>query len=129
MTTDEVTNDDRFFELVLSDLHKDFTTDSPPELKAIPVEWRTALLKILADTNASIKALKESTHHIMYQGAAEEEIRRLTRFRALVERRIIEVSLLVKRLTHDEQHRENVAIREQLDRIEGMLVRVLGGAS
>ena len=115
----ELTNDDRFFELVLSDLHKDFTTESPAELKAIPVEWRTALLKILDDTNASIKELEPG---------AEGRVRKV-RFRGLVERRITEVSLLVKRLTHDEQHRENVAIREQLDRIEGMLVRALGGAS
>lgn len=122
----ELTNDECFFELVLSDLHKDFTTESPRELKAIPVEWRTALLKILADKNDAIKALKAAHKGDLDQ---EAELRKLTRFRGLVERRITEVSLLVKRLTHDEQHRENVAIREQLDRIEGMLVKVLGGAS
>lgn len=122
----ELTNDERFFELVLSDLHKDFTTESPRELKAIPVEWRTALLKILADKNDAIKALKYAHRGDLDQ---EAELRKLTRFRGLVERRITEVSSLVKRLAHDEQHRENVAIREQLDRIEGMLVRALGGAS
>ena len=121
-----MTNDERFFELVLSDIHKEFTTESPAELKAIPVEWRTALLKILADKNDAIKALKYAHRGDLDQAA---ELRKLTRFRGLVERRITEVSSLVKRLAHDEQHRENVAIREQLDRIEGMLVRALGGAS
>lgn len=126
----ELTNDERFFELVLSDLHKDFTTESPAELKAIPVEWRTALLKILADKNDAIKEMKARGCLSVSEALSHEaELRKLTRFRGLVERRITEVSLLVKRLTHDEQHRENVAIREQLDRIEGMLVRALGGVA
>lgn len=133
-------NTDDFFKLVLADLHRKSTL-APEDLASRLDEWRSALMKMFHDADIALAALKSEEEggkleslakgrdgiapFLQDKGERDTERRSKLTFKSGVMRRLSDVNALIKARNMADSAKAASPMREQLDRIEVKLDRLL----